>query len=136
LNRLNKEPNTEYAPGVNPDTSAIELEQTRTLSRKLSVWNIEQSEVGPGEIVALVEANDSDPMVNLTLRWISGDFQPEVWQIEWAHSPDYLLHELPQYLLSYCPVASEMIEVLRKLGLEDLPSFGDDDEELPPYAKN
>jgi hypothetical protein len=85
-------------------------------SLKRSVWNIEDSEVGPGEIQALVEANDTNPMVSLTLKWISGNEQLEVWQIEWAHSPDYLLDELPEYLLRFCPVANEMIGVLRKLG--------------------
>jgi hypothetical protein len=110
-------------------------EQTRTFSRRLSVWNIEDSEVGSGEIEALVEANDANPMVYLTLKWISGDDQPEVWQIEWSHFPGYLLRELPEYLRDFCPVAEEMVAVLGKLGLENYPTFGGD-EEVTPYGNN
>jgi hypothetical protein len=112
-----------------------EPEQIKVFSRKLSVWNIQDSEYGPGEIEALVEANEADPIVDLTLKWISGNDQPEVWQIEWSHFPGYLLRELPQYLRDFCPVAEEMVAVLGKLGLENYPTFGDD-EEVPPYANN
>jgi hypothetical protein len=110
-------------------------EQTRTFSRKHSVWKIEDSEVGPGEIEVLVEANEADPIVDLTLKWISGNDQPEVWQIEWSHFPGYLLRELPQYLRNFCPVAEEMVAVLGKLGLENYPTFGDD-EQVTPYGNN
>jgi hypothetical protein len=116
------------APGANPDTSAFEPEQIKVFSRKLSVWNIEDSEVGPGEIKAMVETNEADPLVDLTLKWISGNEQPEVWQIEWSHIPGYLMRELPEYLLRFCPVANEMIEMLGELGLEDLPTLEEWDE--------
>jgi hypothetical protein len=117
------------------DTSAIEPEQS---TRRVSVW-VEDSEMGPGEIQALVEANDADPLVNLTLKWISGDDQPEVWQIIWAHIPGYLLDFLPDYLRDYCPVAKEMIEVLENLGLENYPDPDEwdrlnEEEEFPQIA--
>jgi hypothetical protein len=132
LNKLG----TECAPGANPDTSAIEPEQIKGSLRGAScVWNVEDSRVGPGVIEASVKANDGTPLVDLTLKWVSGHYQPETWQIEWCHEPDYLLTELTDYLLDFCPVGQEMVEVLGMLGLENLPTFADDGE-APSYGNN
>jgi hypothetical protein len=107
------------------DTSAFEPEQTDGETR---TWEIEDSEMGPGTIETEVKGSPDHSMVYLTMRWISGQEQPEVWEIQWCHMADYLLDELPQYLLGFCPVGPEMIEVLNKLGLEKFPK--PDEEEV------
>lgn len=84
-------------------------------------WDLEDSPVGAGTINVRAKASEAYPLVELRMRWMGECEQPEVWEIDWVHHPDYLLTELPQYLLSYCPVGVEMIEVLKNLGLEKFP---------------
>jgi hypothetical protein len=91
------------------------------LTEVSAVWNIRDSQVGSGTIEAHATADQADPLINLTLRWRGDHEQPEVWEIIWWHGPGYILDNLPQYLLAYCPVPNEMIEVLKSLGLENFP---------------
>lgn len=93
-------------------------------------WDVENSEFGEGTIEAKVRVTDCSPLVDLTMRWRGCHKQPELWEITWCHHPDFLLSELPAYLLRCCPVGAEMVKVLQSLGLENFPTQ-DELEEVP-----
>jgi len=101
---------------------------------KYLTWDVEHSEFGEGRIEAEVKSKDAAfPLVNVRLRWYGLHEQPEIWEIQWGHHPDYILDELPAYLRRCCPVPNEMIQALRELGLDTVPTTGDnsEEEELP-----
>ena len=97
-------------------------------------WDLEHSEFGEGRIEAEVTSDANGAvfrLVNVRLRWCGLHEQPEVWEIEWSHHPDYILDELPAYLRRCCPVPNEMIQALRELRLETFPTLDDSEEESP-----
>ena len=108
-----------------PTGETYDESPTAYLTEATAVWRIEDSSVGSGTIEAHAKVETS-PMIELTLKWMGECEQPEIWQIFWWHHPDYILDNLPQYLIAYCPVGCEMIEVLKSLGLENFPT----DEEV------
>jgi hypothetical protein len=89
------------------------------------VWDLDESPMGEGTIEASVGATDCHPLVDLTMRWVGLHEQPECWEIQWCHHPDYIRDELPDYLRQFCPVPNEMVRALQELGLEDFPTLDD-----------
>jgi hypothetical protein len=97
------------------------------LTESKAVWKIEDSNVGSGVITAKAKVTDCWPLVELTLIWNGDCEQPADWRINWVHHPDYLLRELPEYLLRFCPVGNEMVEVLQSLSLDQFEMEADSD---------
>jgi hypothetical protein len=56
-------------------------------------------------------------------------------EIVWWHHGDHILNELPEYLVRYCPVAIEMMQVLESLNLERFETDPEYDDVLKTRAK-
>jgi hypothetical protein len=94
-------------PHYNGSSSLGEVKQAqRWLTEVNMEWRLETSDFGPGWIKAHAKVAEA-PIIDLTLQWSGDHEQPEVWEIRWWHHPDYILGELPDYLLRCCPVPLE-----------------------------